>query len=175
MIPSAVLLPIFVKEMEYHLIFTRRTNKVKVHKGQISFPGGAYENEDAGLLDTALRESAEEIGLEPSDVELLGEMDDISTINSGFAISPFVGFIPWPYEFRLDPWEVDSLIKIPIPALLSPDCRHRESQDIWGEAIPSFSYHYQDDIIWGASARILYQFLDIYSQALDYEGSKLSE
>jgi len=71
LIPSAVLLPVFVKEGEYHILFTRRTDKVKVHKGQISFPGGAYEKEDSSLLDTALRESSEEIGLDPGDVESL--------------------------------------------------------------------------------------------------------
>jgi len=100
------------------------------------------------------------------------EMDDISTINSGFVISPFVGLIPWPYKFRLDPWEVDSLIEVPIPALLDTDCRHPESKNFWGEGISSYSYYYQDDIIWGASARILYQFLDIYSLATGDEESK---
>jgi len=166
LVPSAVLIPLFVKEGEHHLIFTQRTDKVKAHKGQISFPGGAYEKEDAGLLETALRESAEEIGLDPADVELLGEIDDIPTV-SGFVISPFVGFIPWPYSFKLDPVEVDSIIEVPIPTLLNIDCRRPDSQNSWIGAVASYSYYYQDDVIWGATARILYQFLGIYSQAVD--------
>ncbi len=137
-----------------------------MHKGEISFPGGAYEKEDATLLDTALRESAEEIGLSPEDVELLGEMDDIQTIGSNFVISPFVGIIPWPYKFRLGPWEVDSIIEVPILALLDTSCRSQERETRRGQVINSYSYYYQNDVIWGASARILYQFLDIYNRAM---------
>ena len=89
--PSAVLVPIYHKQGEYYILFTKRTEDVKNHKGQISFPGGVHQEEDRTLVDTALRESAEEIGLMPNDVEVLGELDDTTTVTSSFIISPFVG------------------------------------------------------------------------------------
>ena len=97
---SAVLLPVYQKQGQYHILFTQRTDNVRDHKGQISFPGGAYEEEDGTLINTALREASEEIGLSPGDVEVLGELDDMATIGSGYIISPFVGAIPWPYQFE---------------------------------------------------------------------------
>ncbi|MFC1941066.1 NUDIX hydrolase [Chloroflexota bacterium] len=75
-VPSAVLVPIYYKQGEYHLLFTKRTEEVKDHKGQISFPGGAYEERDRTLVNTALRECTEEIGLATEAVEILGELDD---------------------------------------------------------------------------------------------------
>ncbi|MFC2020792.1 NUDIX hydrolase [Chloroflexota bacterium] len=167
LVPSAVLIPIFCKQGEYFILFTKRTEKVKEHKGEISFPGGAYEEEDAALLDTALRECFEEIGLSADDVEVLGELDDMPTIGSDFVISPFVAVIPWPYPFEIDPWEVKEIIEVPISALLDTRCRNREAETWRSRAITSYSYHYNGEIIWGASARILHQFLDIYTHAAE--------
>jgi 8-oxo-dGTP pyrophosphatase MutT (NUDIX family) len=107
---SAVLVPIFMKSGQYHLLFIQRTERVKEHKGQISFPGGAYEKADELLLNTALREAEEEIGLAPGDVEVLGELDDMLTVATNYVISPFVGLIPYPYKFKLDNWETEELI-----------------------------------------------------------------
>jgi len=165
LIPSAVLLPIFLKEGEYNVLFTKRTDKVKTHKGQISYPGGAYEKSDGGVLNTALRECEEEIGLAAADVVILGELDDMPTIGSGYVISPFVGLIPWPYTFRLDPFEVDRIIEVPL-SWLADRGNVRESGDVLRDGnIITFFYQYQRDIIWGASARIMHQFLEIYAQA----------
>jgi 8-oxo-dGTP pyrophosphatase MutT (NUDIX family) len=88
--PSAVLIPLYKKQGEYYILFIQRTDRVKDHKGQISFPGGAYEEDDDSLLQTALREATEEVGLASEDVEVLGELDDFRTIGSGYTISPFV-------------------------------------------------------------------------------------
>lgn len=159
---SAVLLPIYYKEGQHYLLFIKRTEKVREHKGQISFPGGAYEAEDKMLLDTALRESAEEIGLVPGDVEILGMLDDVPTQTSSYIISPFVGFIPYPYRFKADREEVEEIFEVPISALLDEDCVHQETEIVGGEAVTVYSYHYQGRIIWGATARILNQFLDIF-------------
>ena len=104
---AAVLVPIFYKDGEYNILFTQRSDQVPHHKGQISFPGGARSEVDASLLDTALRESCEEIGLKASDADVVGELDDTPTTTSSFNISPFVAFVPHPYNFALNPYEID--------------------------------------------------------------------
>ncbi len=166
---SAVLLPIYFKDGEYYILFTKRTEKVKYHKGQISFPGGAYEEKDGTLLNTALRECDEEIGLKADKVEILGELDDTATTTSNYIISPFVAAIPCPYQFKLDDYEAEEIITAPISALLDESSLHLETESIDGEIVPSYYYHYQGNVIWGATARILNQFLDVCSKVMAYE------
>ena len=163
---SAVLLPIYCKRGEYYILFTKRTEKVKDHKGQISFPGGAYEEQDGTLLNTALRECTEEIGLAAEVVELLGELDDFLTTNSGYIMSPFVGVMPWPYPLKVDPAEVEEIIEVPISALLDNDCLRQETEIVDGQTVTSYFYHYQGRVIWGATAKILNQFLDIFTRVM---------
>jgi len=160
---AAVLVPIYLKGGQYHILFTKRTETLKVHKGQISFPGGAYQEEDRTLVNTALRESAEEINLVAECVEVLGELDDTTTITSNYVISPFVGAIPWPYQFRLDSREVEEIIELPVLGLLDKDCVREVRKSINGREITSYYYHYHGRVIWGATAAILKQFLDIFS------------
>jgi len=160
-VPSAVLVPIYQKQGQYYILFTQRTEKVKDHKGQISFPGGACEKEDGSPVNTALREATEEIGLKASDVEVLGELDDMATIGSGYIISPFVAAIPWPYQFKLDEWETEELIEVPISALFDKNCVRQETDVLDGQVVTAYFYHYQGRVIWGATARILKQLLDI--------------
>lgn len=161
--PSAVLLPIFYKEGKYHILFTKRTETVKYHKGQVSFPGGAYKEEDGTLLNTALRECAEEIGLAPEAVEVLGELDDTLTVTSGFIISPFVAVIQ-ELQPRFDPIEIEEILEIPISALLDKDCLYQTTEVVNGQKMTTYAYHYQENIIWGATAEILSQFLNIFTQ-----------
>jgi 8-oxo-dGTP pyrophosphatase MutT (NUDIX family) len=165
LVPSAVLVPIYRREGQYYILFTQRTERVKEHKGQISFPGGARQKGDRTLLDTALRECAEEIGLAPGEVKILGELDDTLTETSHYIISPFVGVIPWPYEFKVDGWETEEIIEVPISALMDKDSRPQETKIIGGQQVTSYLYHYQGRVIWGATARILHQFLEFFSQA----------
>ena len=162
---SAILLPLFNEEGQYYILFTKRTQKVKNHKGQISFPGGVYQEKDGTLINTALRECAEEIGLPAHHVEVLGELDDDVT-TSGYIISPFVGFIPWPYQFKMNEEEVEEIIEIPIPALLDGNCLRQETKTIGHQTATSYFYHYQQRVIWGATARILNQFLDIFREVM---------
>ena len=165
-VPSAVLLPIYYKQGQYYILFTKRTEKVKAHRGQISFPGGAYEEGDGTLVNTALRECAEEIGLSAEGVEVLGELDDSITTTSSYVISPFVALIPWPHQFKIDEEEVEEIIEAAISGLLDKDCLHEETEMMDGKAITSYSYHYQGRVIWGATARILNQFLDVFTSCL---------
>ena len=165
-VPAAVLLPIFYKEGQYYILFTKRTEKVKEHKSEISFPGGAYEEEDGTLVNTALRECAEEISLMADEVEVLGELDDTATVTSNYIVSPFVGLIPWPYTLKVDQRETEEIIEVPISVLLDKGCLREETEIIDGEAVTSYFYHYQGRVIWGATARILNQFLDIFTRVM---------
>lgn len=165
-IPSAVLLPIYQKQGQYHILFIKRTETVKYHKGQICFPGGGREEGDRTLLDTALRESYEEVGLRPQDVEVLGELDDVATMTSNYIVSPFVAMIPWPYQFRMQKEEVEEIIEVPITALLDKGSLHRHTRYHDGRQVDSNDYHYEGRVIWGATAQILERFLDIFTQAM---------
>ena len=158
---SAVLIPLFRREGQYHILFTRRTLGVKHHKGQISFPGGTCQTEDVTALNTAQRECREEIGLLSEDAEILGELDDFVTTTSNFVISPFVARIPWPYRFQLSREETDELIWVPLAALQDRANVRPETEIIEGEKVATFTYHYQGNVIWGATARILTQLLGI--------------
>jgi 8-oxo-dGTP pyrophosphatase MutT (NUDIX family) len=165
--PSAVLLPLFIKEDRHYLLFTRRTQMVHYHKGEISFPGGGYHDHDITLLNTALRESYEEIGLKPQDVEVLGELDDLPTRFSNYIISPFVGLIAPDYPFVPSQFETAEIIKIPVAALLEKgSCRYEPSFFQNGVPYHPYVYYYEDKIITGATAAILKQFLEIYLQVL---------
>ena len=156
---AAVLVVLFEKSGEYHVLFTQRTQIVEYHKGEVSFPGGTCDEEDENLLATALRESLEEIGLQPKDVEILGELDDTVTI-SDFVVSPFVAVIPHPYEFKLSATEVERLIEVPLSALLDRSNFREEIQFRDGKPHQVCFYSCGGNVIWGATARILKNFLD---------------
>jgi len=161
LLPSAVLLLLLEKDGQCHVLFTRRSDNVEHHKGEISFPGGTVHPDDSDLLDTALREGAEEIGLAPGDVTILGGLDDILTVSTGFVITPYVGIISYPYPFQINADEVAELILVPLRALIDERCVGASEVTWEGKQITTYEFHYQGDIIWGATARILKQFLDI--------------
>jgi 8-oxo-dGTP pyrophosphatase MutT (NUDIX family) len=158
--PSAVLIPIFQKNGEPHLLLTLRTEKVASHKGQISFPGGARENGDRDLLATALRETYEEVGIRPEHVEVLGELDDLLAVTN-FIVTPFVGIFPYPYNFRISHDEIAELIEIPLAFFLDPvNCRTEQ----WlykGRNVTVYFYDYGKYTVWGVTGRILKGFVDL--------------
>lgn len=162
---AAVLVPLFYDGKEYHVLLTQRSNQVLYHKGQISFPGGKPHKADSNLLETALRESWEEVGLEPKDVEVIGELDDTPTKTSGFIISPFVALVPYPHKFTRNPREITEILAIPLSALMDrANCR-QEFVDNDGEPATEYFYEYNGQVIWGATARIIKQLLDTLSSA----------
>jgi 8-oxo-dGTP pyrophosphatase MutT (NUDIX family) len=158
---AAVLIPIFKKDGEYHILFTRRSDTVPHHKGQISFPGGRQDRKDQNALAAALREAHEEMGIQEKDVQILGELDDFCTATSDFCISPFVGLIPYPYPFQVNEREIEEVIEAPLVALL--DERKFRQEIHWrnGEPLEVLFFQYQDHTIWGATARILKQLLEL--------------
>lgn len=160
-VPSAVLIPMYEKQGQVFIVFIRRTERVRYHKGQISFPGGAREANDMTPLRTALRESREEIGLHTKDVDVIGELDDELTTTSNYVVTPFVGMIPWPYRFRKNRDEVAEVISMPIKGLLEKGARQEGSETLNERKIPSPVYTHEGKVIWGATARILEKLLDI--------------
>jgi len=160
-VPAAVLVPLYQKDGQYHIIFIKRTEKVKDHKGQISFPGGARDKDDRTLLHTAVRESREEIGLQTEDIEVIGELDDELTTTTNYTVTPFVAVIPWPYRFRENSDEVAGIIEVPIAALLKNGRVNENGETLNGKPIESYTYDYQGNVIWGATARIVKKLLDI--------------
>jgi 8-oxo-dGTP pyrophosphatase MutT (NUDIX family) len=160
-VPSAVLILLYQKQGHYYIVLSRRTENVKDHKGQISFPGGARDSNDRTLLHTAVRESREEIGLRAKDIEVIGELDDELTTTSNYIVTPFVAMIPWPYRFTKNKDEVAEIIQIPIEALLEKRRVKETSETLNGRRIVSYIYSYEGKAIWGATARILKKLLDI--------------
>jgi len=161
---AAVLVPLFKKEEDCHLLFTKRSDQVKYHKGEISFPGGVVDEEDLELINTALREADEEIGLKKSDVQILGILDDIVTITE-FIVTPIVGLFPYPYPFKVSEVEIAELIEVPLSSLLDDGCLSEKEIIRGGQKEIVYAYQYEKNIIWGATARILKQFLDLILSA----------
>jgi 8-oxo-dGTP pyrophosphatase MutT (NUDIX family) len=173
-IRAAVLIPLFKKDGQTHFLLTRRTEKVAYHKKQISFPGGRQDpGED--LLSTALREAQEEMGIEPRDVTLLGELDDVCTFSSPFCISPFVGLIPYPYSFRINPEEIQDIIEFPLADFLLKAKFRQEIRERNGRLIPVYFYEHEGETIWGATARILKQLLDFVATEGKEEEERIAE
>ena len=159
---AAVLVPLFKKGEDFHLLFTKRSEEVKYHKGEISFPGGVVDEDDSELISTALREAFEEIGLKESDVQIIGILDDIVTITE-FIVTPIVGLFPYPYPFEVSEAEIAELIEVPLASLLEEDCFSEREILRGGQKEVVDSYQYGNHIIWGATAWILKQFLDLIS------------
>ena len=161
--PAAVLALIYESAGQPHLVFQKRTDKVDAHKGQISFPGGGRDPEDAHLIHTALRETHEEIGVHPDDIEILGEIDHIRTI-SGFHVTPYVGWMRrFPYEWVFSHDEVAYLLEVPLDHLLHPDNFVADRRVIDGVEFVMPSYRFEGDVIWGATARMVSNLLEVWS------------
>jgi 8-oxo-dGTP pyrophosphatase MutT (NUDIX family) len=165
---SAVLIPLFNSASEYRVLFTKRTDSVEAHKGQISFPGGRIEEEDGSPLETALREADEEIGLSRKDVTVLGQMDDARTVSSNYIVHPFVGLIPYPYDFKTSVREVKELIEVPFQVFLSGDSAGESTSVVYeGATYQTLAYHYRGEVIWGATARIMQNLVDLVKRKLN--------
>jgi 8-oxo-dGTP pyrophosphatase MutT (NUDIX family) len=162
LICAAVLIPLLFKEGDWHVLVTQRTQTVEHHKGQISFPGGACDPGDADLQATALRETLEEVGIPPETVEMLGALDDFQTVTS-FAVTPFVGAIPHPLTYRPNMREVEAVIEIPLSFLQDPANLRVEQWDHQGHLHDVLFWDYGPYTIWGATARMLKDFLDLTS------------
>lgn len=165
--PSAVLVPIFEKQGRYHLLFTRRTQMVEYHKGEVSFPGGAKDEADDSLLETALRETEEEIGIPPSEIRMLGTLSDVYTIVSKFVVRPYVGIIPHPFEFRINSLETEEIVEIPLDFFYYERRHWEDIFEYQEKRIKSHFFEWRKDVIvWGVTAQIVKNFCNILKQNL---------
>jgi 8-oxo-dGTP pyrophosphatase MutT (NUDIX family) len=140
---------------------------VESHKGQVAFPGGRADPDDATPADTALRETEEEIGLPRDRVRVIGQLDELLTVTQ-YRITPIVGLIPWPWEFRLSSAELSSVFGVPVRWLADPanlQVQHREPM-VPGPPVPVFYFYFGQYTIWGATARMILNFLDIVKPLL---------
>jgi 8-oxo-dGTP pyrophosphatase MutT (NUDIX family) len=166
--PAAVLIPFYWHEEEWHLLYTRRTDSLESHKGQVSFPGGAIEPGDKDAKQAALREAEEEIGINPKDVEVIGQLENLPTVTN-FDITPIVGTFPWPYPLEINPAEVATVFGVPLSWLADPENLEikEHTYKVSGQQIPVYYFRpFQGEIIWGATARItinLLKILGLYS------------
>ena len=166
--PAAVLIAIQERADGDYVVLTKRGDNMPTHKGQIAFPGGRVHAEDADLVATALRECHEEIGVVPEHVRVLGRLDEF-TAGYGIVVTPVVGVIPPQYDFLLDLAETSAVASVPIRSLMEPGTYVKNAHLSPG-GHPSYHFYVNNGWdIWGVTARILVQFLEL---AYDFESEK---
>lgn len=158
--PAAVLVPMVRRPEALHVLFTRRTPHLNAHAGQICFPGGRVEAHDGGPRETALRETAEEIGLAGDGVKLTGQLDPYHT-RTGFAVTPFVGMLDPPSALHPDPAEVAEVFEVPLAFLLHPDNCETHTVTVRGTARRYHVFVYGSYYIWGATAGMLVNLAEV--------------
>lgn len=156
--PAAVLLPLIPQAEEDYILFTLRSQKLRNHRGQISFPGGKKDTSDESLEYTALRETHEEIGVHAEHINVLGALPSFPT-HTGFYVYPFVGRLSWPLALIPEAAEIDEVFQVPVKHLRNPDIYHMEWRKVNGEDYPVHFYQYKHYTIWGITAQILHGFL----------------
>ncbi len=165
LMPAAVMVVLYPKDGEFCVLLNKRSQEVEHHKGEISFPGGARDPEDRDFLDTALRETEEEMGIDRGDITLLGRLDDIVT-RTDFLVAVFVGTIPYPYAFNPSPIEIADVLEVPVSALRDPGNHRYETRLAGGGLETVVSYAHEEHLVFGATARILDQFLETVGEGL---------
>ncbi len=156
---ASVLICLIEKEQGWSILFSRRSDDLPVHSGQIAFPGGTLEAGETSE-QAAVRETEEEVGIPRDRVELLGRLDDIIA-RTGYVVSPFVGTAPADLEYALQPTEVVDVYEVPIDALMAPGLPEIRYVAWRGMTYPIYSYHYDPIEIWGLTGRMLKGFLDL--------------
>ncbi|HEX9117671.1 MAG TPA: CoA pyrophosphatase [Anaerolineae bacterium] len=160
---AAVLVPLIWADNQWNLLFTRRTEHVESHKGQVSFPGGGCDEGEVTPEQTALREAQEEIGVDPERVRVLGHLANMITITS-FRVTPVVGVIEWPTVFVVGQHEVERIFTIPLYWLA--DTRNRWEFSMPGRLRGLIAFHpYDGELLWGATARMTVDFLRVLELA----------
>lgn len=158
--PAAVLVGLVERPREFHVLLTQRTDHLRDHAGQISFPGGKIEPDDEGPVHTALRETEEEVGLPPDRIEIVGELGPYVT-GTGFQVIPVVGFIQAPYPVKLDPFEVADVFEVPLSHFLNPANRQRHTRKIRGQRRSYYAMPFEERFIWGATAGMLVNLAEL--------------
>jgi 8-oxo-dGTP pyrophosphatase MutT (NUDIX family) len=160
-LPAGVLIPLRYHGGQWHVILHLRSNSVGQHKGEVAFPGGRLEPHDPDMIACALRETWEEMGVLPEDVQVIGQLGAVLT-RTNFLVWPVVGLVPYPYKFELDDREVTELIELPLDLLLNEQTvRHEARLQPDGTLLKRPSYASESHLIFGATAWILEEFLGL--------------
>jgi 8-oxo-dGTP pyrophosphatase MutT (NUDIX family) len=162
---AAVLVPVYEREGVPHVLMTRRREDLRLHPGQISFPGGRIETGDADARAAALREAEEEVGLRASHVEVLGRLSETLVVLTGFRLTPWVGVVPYPYPYVAQPDEVAGLVELSVHDLLAPGNHRIGTREAYGMVHEVHTYEVGGNVVWGASARILHELLTAWRRA----------
>jgi 8-oxo-dGTP pyrophosphatase MutT (NUDIX family) len=157
---AAVLVPLLGSETNPDLLYCERTHDVLDHKGEICFPGGSFEPDDAGAVNAALREAYEELALPPDSVQILGMLDDVETHVSNFIITPVVGFIDGHPDLRPDPLEVARIIMLPLASLMEPGVESTLSHEHEGRTRLIYAFTLDGNRVWGATGRITHTLVE---------------
>ena len=158
LVPAAVLVPV-VRRADPTVLFTRRTENLARHAGQVSFPGGRLHQEDASLVVTALRETREETGIDPELIDVAGFLDPYET-GTGFAILPVVGLLEESFSLRPNPQEVAEIFEVPLAFFLDQANCERETGEWQGRTRTFYAFRYKQHHIWGATAAIIVSLRD---------------
>lgn len=168
--PAAVLVPLYRDQDEWHLLLTQRTAHLEDHRGQVAFPGGRVDPDDTSLVETALRETEEEIGLPRQEVIVLGQLDELLTVTQ-YRIAPIVGLVPWPWRWTPSEREIAAIFGVPLRWLADPAnlaIQYREPI-VPGPKVPVYHFYYGEYDIWGATARIICNLLEVAEPLLGEE------
>ncbi len=157
LIAAAVLIPIITREASLSVLLTERSPDLKHHAGQISFPGGRMDATDRDIRATALRETHEEVGIDPANVEIIGYLDPNPTV-TGYAVTPVVALVDLQQELIIDPLEVKSVFEVPLPFLLDEGNQKSAEREFEGIMVPIAEFNFGQYRIWGATASMLIQF-----------------
>ncbi len=154
LLAAAVMIPIIYREESLSVLLTERSPDLKHHAGQISFPGGRMDPGDRNIRETALRETQEEVGIEPGDVEIVGYLDPNPTV-TGYAVTPVVALVELRRELIIDPLEVKEAFEVPLPFLLDEANQELSEREFAGVTVPIAEFNYGQYRIWGATASML--------------------
>jgi 8-oxo-dGTP pyrophosphatase MutT (NUDIX family) len=158
---AAVIMPIFEKDSQLYVLFTKRTETLTYHKGQVSFPGGKQDDGDTSLFATGLRETYEEIGIDSSKLELLGELDQIKTNVSNILLSTFVCKLQYPFKTKINETEVQEIIVIPFDALSDKSKWEKGRIKTEEKEINALFFNYGKNVVWGATAKLVHMLLEL--------------
>ena len=160
LVAAAVLIPIIHREESLSVLLTERSPDLKHHAGQISFPGGRMDAADTDIRATALRETQEEVGIDPADVEIVGYLDPNPTV-TGYAVTPVVALVELRRELVIDPVEVKSAFEVPLPFLLDEQNQESSEREFAGVRVPITEFNYGQYRIWGATASMLVELRSV--------------
>lgn len=157
--PAAVLVPLHWVDDEIHVLFTKRSEQLKHHSGQISFPGGGFEESDGTIRQAAIRETEEEVGITSEFIDVVGYLEDIETI-SGFYVTPFVAILQENFELKINPKEVSEVFSVPLDFFMDSENCQKRSAEYKGRNVNYYIYPHEKHTIWGVTAEIIVKLVN---------------